>query len=72
MTTATHPDGLARVRDAELFDLICDLEAALAVIEATERRARDHVRRDRLYEAAATVDVAIDYLRDLRFRTTTP
>ena len=52
--------------DRQLCDLIAELESTLALVETAERRARNGVRRCRLYEAAATVDEAIEYLRNLR------
>jgi hypothetical protein len=52
--------------DRIILDLIEELEDALSVIEATERRSRSTASCTRLTAAAAAVDAAVVYLRELR------
>jgi hypothetical protein len=52
--------------DRILVDLVDELEYALAVMESTGRRSRTLASSVRLNTAAAVVDAAIIYLRNLR------
>ena len=52
--------------DRILVDLVDELEYALAIIESTGRRSRTLASSVRLNTAAAVVDAAIIYLRNLR------
>jgi hypothetical protein len=52
--------------DRVVVDLLDELEFALAVLEATERRSRSPGGSARLTNAALAVDAAIIYLRELR------
>lgn len=54
--------------DRIFVDLVDELEYALAVIESTGRRSRTLASSVRLNTAAAVVDAAITYLRNLRGR----
>jgi hypothetical protein len=54
------------LHDRILVDIIAELESALSVVETAERRARSPASSTRLNAAAAAVDAAILYLRELR------
>jgi hypothetical protein len=56
----------AILRDRILRDLLDELEVALSVIEATERRSRSPRTSARLTSAGRAIDAAILYLRDVR------
>jgi hypothetical protein len=61
-----QPDRFRYAHDYRLRDLIERLDRALVVVEAAERVARTAKRRDRLHDAANTVNAAVDYLCELR------
>ena len=63
----TAPSGEVPIlQERILVDLLDELEAALAIIESTERRSRSPGSSARLTTAAVAVDAAIIYLRNLR------
>jgi hypothetical protein len=63
---ASSEASTAILAERIVVDLIDDLEAALAIIESTERRARSPASSSRLNTAARVVDATLTYLRELR------